>query len=155
MKGQESRALAGLNIRQFKFINEIFGRNQADSLLCHVKDVLEYSMEEGEYFCRNSADMFLMLFKNSDKEIIRERIRKIMGEIAAFSANWRRNYEIQMYCGVSLIPQGERKQIRLPCRLPILCLRWKRPGLCQGTVSGFMTRICIRRKSFRIMWNPV
>ena len=108
MKGQESRALAGLNIRQFKFINEIFGRNQADSLLCHVKDVLENSMEEGEYFCRNSADMFLMLFKNSDKEIIRERIRKIMGEIAAFSANWRRNYEIQMYCGVSLIPQGEK-----------------------------------------------
>ena len=108
MKGQEGRALAGLNIRQFKFINEIFGRNQADSLLCHVKDVLENSMEEGEYFCRNSADMFLMLFKNSDKEIIRERIRKIMGEIAAFSANWRRNYEIQMYCGVSLIPQGEK-----------------------------------------------
>ena len=98
-----------MNIRQFKFINEIFGRNQADSLLCHVKEVMENNMEEGEYFCRNSADMFLMLLKTSDKKIIQERIRKIMGDISAFSANWRRNYEIQMYCGISLIPAGGKK----------------------------------------------
>lgn len=109
MKGQEAWALAGMNIRQFKFINEIFGRNQADSLLCHVKEVMENNMEEGEYFCRNSADMFLMLLKASDKKIIQERIRKIMGDISAFSANWRRNYEIQMYCGISLIPAGGKK----------------------------------------------
>ena len=109
MKGQEAWALAGMNIRQFKFINEIFGRNQADSLLCHVKEVMENNMEEGEYFCRNSADMFLMLLKASDKKNIQERIRKIMGDISAFSANWRRNYEIQMYCGISLIPAGGKK----------------------------------------------
>ena len=109
MKGQEAWALAGMNIRQFKFINEIFGRNQADSLLCHVKEAMENNMEEGEYFCRNSADMFLMLLKTSDKKIIQERIRKIMGDISAFSANWRRNYEIQMYCGISLIPAGGKK----------------------------------------------
>ena len=109
MKGQEAWALAGMNIRQFKFINEIFGRNQADSLLCHVKEAMENNMEEGEYFCRNSADMFLMLLKTSDKKIIQERIRKIMGDISAFSANWRRNYEIQMYCGISLIPAGWKK----------------------------------------------
>lgn len=109
MKGQEAWALAGMNIRQFKFINEIFGRNQADSLLCHVKEAMENNMEEGEYFCRNSADMFLMLLKTSDKKIIQERIRKIMGDISAFSAHWRRNYEIQMYCGISLIPAGGKK----------------------------------------------
>lgn len=109
MKGQEAWALAGMNIRQFKFINEIFGRDQADSLLCHVKEAMENNMEEGEYFCRNSADMFLMLLKTSDKKIIQERIRKIMGDISAFSANWRRNYEIQMYCGISLIPAGGKK----------------------------------------------
>ena len=109
MKGQEAWALAGMNIRQFKFINEIFGRNQADSLLCHVKEVMENNMEEEEYFCSNSADMFLMLLKTSDKKIIQERIRKIMGDISAFSANWRRNYEIQMYCGISLIPAGWKK----------------------------------------------
>ena len=109
MKGQEAWALAGMNIRQFKFINEIFGRNQADSLLCHVKEVMENNMEEEEYFCSNSADMFLMLLKTSDKKIIQERIRKIMGDISAFSANWRRNYEIQMYCGISLIPAGGKK----------------------------------------------
>lgn len=109
MNGQEAWALAGLNIRQFKFINEIFGRNQADSLLCHVKNVLEKSIEEGECFCRNSGDMFLMLFKSTDKKIIQEKIRKIMSQISAFSINWRRNYEIQMYCGVSMIPRGGKK----------------------------------------------
>ena len=84
MKGQEAWALAGMNIRQFKFINEIFGRNQADSLLCHVKEAMENNMEEGEYFCRNSADMFLMLLKTSDKKIIQERIRKNHGRYFCF-----------------------------------------------------------------------
>ena len=110
MKEQEAWALAGLNIRQFKFINEIFGRSQADHLLCHVKEVLEASMEEGESFCRNSGDMFLLLLKGSDREKLRERIRKIIEKIASFSANWSHNYEIQLYCGVSLIPQGEKTE---------------------------------------------
>lgn len=106
MKKQETYALAGLNIRQFKFINEIFGRNQADSLLCHVKDVLEETTGEGEYFCRNSADMFLVLLKGEERKEIQRRIQDIMEKIAAFSANLNHDYDIQMYCGISLIPQG-------------------------------------------------
>ena len=32
-----------------------------------------------------------------------------MEEISGFSSNWSRNYEIQMYCGISWITRGERK----------------------------------------------
>lgn len=109
MKGNGDWALAGLNIRQFKFINEIFGRNQADNLLCHVVEVLKKNIADGESFCRNSADMFLVLFKDGSQEELKKRISKIMEEISGFSSNWSRNYEIQMYCGISWITRGERK----------------------------------------------
>ena len=109
MKGNGDWALAGLNIRQFKFINEIFGGNQADNLLCHVVEVLKKNIADGESFCRNSADMFLVLFKDGSQEELKKRISKIMEEISGFSSNWSRNYEIQMYCGISWITRGERK----------------------------------------------
>ena len=109
MKGNQDWALAGLNIRQFKFINEIFGRNQADNLLCHAVRVLEKNMEAGESFCRNSSDMFLVLLKDGSQEELKKRIWKIMEEISGFSSNWSRNYEIQMYCGISRFTMGEKK----------------------------------------------
>lgn len=48
---EEDRSYTGIemNIRQFKFINEIFGRTQANRLLVHVKDVLEENLQEGEF----------------------------------------------------------------------------------------------------------
>ena len=49
-------SLVAVNVRQFKFINEIFGNRQADMLLCHIKEVIENNVLENEYFCRSSEE---------------------------------------------------------------------------------------------------
>lgn len=48
MEGREL-SVAALNIHQFKFINEIFGREYGDTLLREVKEVLDQKMREGSF----------------------------------------------------------------------------------------------------------
>ena len=45
---QQEFSVLALNVRKFKFINEIFGDVIANRFLCDMKMVLDYSMEQGE-----------------------------------------------------------------------------------------------------------
>lgn len=96
----EEYSLAALNVRQFKFINEIFGISQADSLLCHIKKVIGDNILEGEHYCRGSGDMFFILFRQTDKEVIRDRLKKIMDEISQYAMGTSKDYPILVYCGI-------------------------------------------------------
>lgn len=93
-------SLAALNVRQFKFINEIFGSRQADMLLCHIKDVLDDRIRDGEYFCRSTDDMFYLFFRETDREALRKRVQDIMDEISRHAVSNNRNYQIMLYCGI-------------------------------------------------------
>ena len=48
--------LVSLNIHQFKFINEIFGKEQGDRVLRSAADIISKNLNENEIFCRESAD---------------------------------------------------------------------------------------------------
>ena len=100
---EEDRSYTGIemNIRQFKFINEIFGRTQANRLLVHVKDVLEENLQEGEFFGRDSADRFLILMRGTDRETIYQRLIRIMDAVGDFAKLKHLNYKIRLYCGAA------------------------------------------------------
>lgn len=100
--GVEKYCVVVINIHQFKFINEIFGRNQGDKLLCHIKNVLKENIQPGEYFCRDTGDLFWMLLKGEDEGWIRKRLCDIMEKISWFSLSQHHNYQILLYCGVAL-----------------------------------------------------
>lgn len=93
-------SLAAMNIRQFKFINEIFGTRAADLLLCHMKSVIANNVTENEYYCRNSEDMFYLLLRDTDRDRIKERIGKMIQEISRYAICNNRDYRILLYCGV-------------------------------------------------------
>lgn len=93
-------SLAAMNIRQFKFINEIFGTRAADLLLCHMKSVIADNVTENEYYCRNSEDMFYLLLRDTDRDRIKERIGKMIQEISRYAICNNRDYRILLYCGV-------------------------------------------------------
>ena len=93
-------SLAAMNIRQFKFINEIFGSRTADMLLCYIKKVLVANIQEGEYYCRSSEDMFYLLLRDTERDKIRERLEKMIREISRYGFDIRRDYQIMLYCGV-------------------------------------------------------
>lgn len=102
LSGPEKYSVCVLNIHQFKFINEIFGRAQGDKLLCHISQVLKESVNLGEYFCRDTGDFFWMILKGQNEEAIRERLYAIMEKISRFSLSQHHNYQIMLYCGVAV-----------------------------------------------------
>lgn len=106
---EKSRLYTGIemNIWQFKFINEIFGRAQANRLLVHVKNVLDEMLGEGEFFGRDSADRFLILMRGTDREEIERRLLEIMKSVGLFAKMKRLNYRIRLYCGAAFADSME------------------------------------------------
>ncbi len=100
--GPEQYNVCVLNIHQFKFINEIFGRAQGDKLLCHISHVLKESVNSGEYFCRDTGDFFWIVLKGQDEEATGRRLYKMMEKISSFSLSRHHNYQIMIYCGVAV-----------------------------------------------------
>ncbi|UTY39832.1 GGDEF domain-containing protein [Allocoprobacillus halotolerans] len=50
LKNRQACSVAVLNIRQFKFYNEIFGHDQGNRLLIYIKKVIEKNLKEDEFF---------------------------------------------------------------------------------------------------------
>lgn len=100
--GPEQYNVCVLNIHQFKFINEIFGRAQGDKLLCHISHVLKESVNSGEYFCRDTGDFFWIVLKGQDEEATGRRLYEMMEKISRFSLSQHHNYQIMIYCGVAV-----------------------------------------------------
>lgn len=93
-------SVVALNIRKFKFINEIFGNEMANRLLCEVKRALDDAIKENEFFCRETADKFYILFRTADREEVRRRLEKISGQISTIFQDRQRHYRIMLYMGV-------------------------------------------------------
>lgn len=102
-------SVVALNVHQFKFINEIFGREQADKLLCYIKSVLDKYLDEKEFCCRDAADLFYICIDSTEKPLIREKMQKIMDEISGSSTRAQSSYRITMYCGVAISDDGKHE----------------------------------------------
>lgn len=105
-KGGRDYCLAALNISQFKFINGIFGRQQADQLLCFVKGVLDERLHAGEFFCRDSGDIFYICLNETDRGSIRARMEGVMRAISSKAMGEESNFQVLTYCGAALAPGG-------------------------------------------------
>lgn len=92
-------SLMALNVRQFKFFNEIFGGQMGDGLLCHIKKVIEGHIHAGEYFCRSAEDLFFILLRDTERKVIRGRLEQMIREISRYTDSNRENYQIMLYCG--------------------------------------------------------
>ena len=109
-KGGRDYCLAALNISQFKFINGIFGRQQADQLLCFVKSVLDGHLRAGEFFCRDSGDIFYICLNETDREAIRVRMESVMRAISSKAMGGESNFQVLTYCGAAVgqeVGEGE------------------------------------------------
>lgn len=93
-------SLVAMNIRKFKFINETFGDEVANQLLCYVKKVLDEAVFEGEFFCRETADKFYILMRTSDENLVKRRLEEITEHIRDFFLHHNRQYRMMIYAGV-------------------------------------------------------
>ena len=99
--------LVSLNIHQFKFINEIFGKEQGDRVLKAAADIISGALCVNEIFCRESADFFYLFLRETNRERVRQRLTAVMDRISRYGENT--GCHILLYCGAVISDmEGER-----------------------------------------------
>ena len=93
--------VAALNVHQFKFINEIFGRERADRLLRHIHQEFSERLQPDEFCCRDSADRFFAVLRGTDTGQVAARLNGIMDEICRTALeDTNSDYRVLLYCGM-------------------------------------------------------
>lgn len=63
-------AVSVLDINNFAYVNENFGNNMGDQILCDLADLLENSSSYSQFACRMYSDYFAVFLKAENKEAI-------------------------------------------------------------------------------------
>ena len=100
-----------LNFRHFQYINNIFGRTIADKILVETANILISNLSEDELVCRYRSDEFCMLLQSKDKQTLEKRILNIINSISNISAKLQNEYNIKVYCGISIRQAGSQKTL--------------------------------------------
>lgn len=99
------------DIANFKYINDVFGYETGDRLLCHVADTLVSLLEKNGIFSRINADKFVALFPYSKKSEVTEFIVLLLNRITAFSELNEHNYKFKVYAGIFCSENTENMNI--------------------------------------------
>lgn len=95
----ENGALVALNIHNFKYINDTYGIQRADQLLCKIKDILDDNLKEDELICRPSADCFYLTISEYLPENITRRVNGLLWQLKVMAEDLLDGYRIAIYCG--------------------------------------------------------
>lgn len=95
----EQGALVALNIHNFKYINDTYGTQRADQLLCKIKEILDANMKEGELICRPSADSFYLSILEYLPDDINRRLQVFQSQLKMMAEDLLDGYRLSIYCG--------------------------------------------------------
>lgn len=107
----EDYSIVAANIHNFKYINELFGRDAGDLLLNYLNKQFEACIQEGEYFCRDAADQFYLLLLDTDEKRIKARLYDVVSHVSERARGKWQGFDISVYCGVAV--RGETYQALL------------------------------------------
>ena len=103
-------SVAALNIRQFPFITEIFGKQQANRLLCQIKEIIDRHLQKSEFVCRESGDAFYLFLADTEPDILRARLNALIDDLDHNTEINKIHYQLAFYCGVVSAPVGSDPQ---------------------------------------------
>ncbi len=111
-KEDKKSAVVAIDIKQFKFVNEIFGEDMANKLLCHIKTIIDKNINKDEFFCRENADLFFIFMREDEQQKIVDRINCLIAQINNIILNKHQQYPISIYCGAAFTSDftGEKQQ---------------------------------------------
>jgi diguanylate cyclase (GGDEF) domain len=104
---KQNYALLYIDIAKFKYINDMFGYEEGDSVLIHLSDILKECTFKGELFSRIYADRFVILIKYDRDAELSERLSRIEKAFSFFSEKNKSNYSFIIHGGVYMLCQNE------------------------------------------------
>lgn len=102
-------AVCYADIANFRYINDLLGREAGDRLLRYWSNFLLNSTQEGEVVGRLSADIFVSLRKYHNKEDIEKRFLSMTHWLAVYPETLSRGYKVEAYVGVYLTGESNEK----------------------------------------------
>lgn len=117
--GRGSYALISLDIYKFKLINDSFGSSQGNKTLKYVHDTIKSRLNNGEYICRVSSDVFNILIKNTDGRRTEDFLFEAAQITNRFNENSDFKYFLQFSCGIFVIDDPKLEFITIQDRANI------------------------------------
>lgn len=103
-------AVCDCDIRNFKLINDVFGRGAGDHLLRHLASIIAESLRDGETFCRMNSDHFSILQYYGDVAELTRKFQTLAGMLAAFfDSFYGTPHETEAVCGFFLLEDGDQE----------------------------------------------
>ncbi|MCB6366681.1 EAL domain-containing protein [Intestinibacillus massiliensis] len=93
-------ALLYCDLKNFKYINDIYGYETGDHVLQYWADTLAAGCGEGEAFARVSADNFVLLLHCDGCDALSARFYAIERRLAEFEELQSQKFRLEMACGV-------------------------------------------------------
>lgn len=81
IKNLSQYSIIDLDITDFRWFNEINGKDIGDALLCCIMEVLVESVRDDEFCARHQSDHFVLVIKSQDFTFIQEYLLTIMNTI--------------------------------------------------------------------------
>ncbi len=100
-------ALCYGDIKDFRYINEMFGRSVGDRLLRYFADFLQTTSLKGEVVGRIREDSFVLLLRFKSKKEISLRFESAAQHLAVFPETFSHSYRIELYGGVYVLSEED------------------------------------------------
>ncbi|MEA4922877.1 MAG: EAL domain-containing protein [Eubacteriaceae bacterium] len=95
-----------MDILKFKYINDIHGYEEGDKLLRAISRGIEEHLTSGEYYAREYADRFVILFRYSDFDDNEKRLDTMLDDLTSMIHN-ETNYNSVFHGGLYIFEPGE------------------------------------------------
>lgn len=95
--------MVSLNIKDFKLINENYGRDEGDNALRYIYRTLEKQLRDGEIIARGEADNFYLCLKESRPEAAQERLDAMIQAVNAYNSGTQPLYRFRILQGIYLV----------------------------------------------------
>ena len=112
-KPDDSYLLIYTNIKNFKYINEKFGKASGDELLCFLANRIKECAMEDEVVGRINADRFVILYHNSARGKMHYEYEKVFGPINNYFIDRGIDERVLLCYGIYVLTPLDYKQINI------------------------------------------
>lgn len=100
-------AIIMMDLDDFKLVNELFGYEEGDKVLCFLSRTLKESCRDGEFTGRSNADRFYILFLYEEEKEIKQRILKLAENIQRLRMSETMEYLLHPVFGIYYVKAGD------------------------------------------------
>lgn len=112
----DNSALIVMDLDDFKLVNELFGYDEGNHVLCHIWETIQNNCSKDELAGHGSSDHFIMLLYYEKKKEIEERVLKITAGIQSCFMSKDSEYILNPVFGIYYVDKfDEDVDVMLDC----------------------------------------